>query len=383
MESTCERETFPSSSYAVNQMVVDDADAGAVVGRLRRLGISVGREPLSPGGVSRLRLLAAAPLPVPDLVAALRAADPRLRVAPNHLLRPASHVHMVATRQPEPAPPLDDLPTGEGLPGEHVTVGVIDSGFCPHAWFGDRVQFRPQDVEAPPDDTKQSLPFATGHGTFVAGVILQRAPGARVVARRILDEEGHMTDASLATALADMEHVDIVNLSLGTTALERDDALALLATANSLFQLWKKRPDMVVVAPAGNDGGNVEFWPAKFDPVVAVAALNAAGTDRAEFSNFGDWVDSCSKGEDVHSRFLDWAGDVQAPPLNDHGMGKRVKSPPFDGWAIWDGTSFSAARVTGAIAAALDKAGGMTGPAAVEQVLQGPRPFPGCGAVVD
>lgn len=369
-------------SYEPDQVLVDEADLAPILTELRRLDIAAREEPVAGTGVVRLQLLSRTPVAVGELVQALRRRCPAVRVAPNHLLRPASHMHAVGTRAPEPAPPLPDLPTGDNLPGHGVTIGVIDSGFCDHPWFAGRVEFRPEDVEGPPADTNRPLPFATGHGTFVTGVILQHAPGARVIVRRILNDHGEMSDAELGEAVAELEGVDILNLSLGTTGVDREEAVKLLATANSLFKLWQRKPEMVVVAPAGNDGKNIDFWPGKFDPVVAVAALDASGRSRASFSNFGDWVDACSKGEGVHSRFLDWAGDVEAPPLNEHGRGRRVRSDPFTGWALWDGTSFATARVTGAIAAAMDPANGVDGPSAVGTLLQGPRPVAGCGAVV-
>lgn len=368
--------------YKPNQVLVDESDLLPIVGELRRLGIEARQEPVRGTGVVRLQLLSSTPVQVGDLVQTLRRRHPAARVAPNHLLRPASHMHAVGTRAPEPAPALPELPTGENLPGRGVTIGVIDSGFCDHPWFGGRVEFRDEDREAPPADTSQPLPFATGHGTFVTGVILQHAPGARIIVRGILNDEGEMSDDELGEAVAELEGVDILNLSLGTTGVDREEAVKLLATANSLFKLWQRKPEMVVVAPAGNDGKNIDFWPAKFDPVVAVAALDASGQSRASFSNFGDWVDACSQGEDVHSRFLDWEGDVEAPPLNKQGRGRKVKSDPFTGWALWDGTSFASARVTGAIAAAMDLANGVDGPSAVRTLLEGARPVAGCGAVV-
>lgn len=373
-----------SWSCVPQEVLVDEGHFDQAVAALHRAGIVVRLEPLLGSGVVRLRLEGSTELSVPSIVRTLRRDHPSLRVAPNYMIRAASHLHMLGTRSPEPAPALPDLPTGDHLPGHGVRVGVVDSGFCPDPWFGNRVEARPEDLEGPPPTKGDALPFVTGHGTFVTGIILQRAPGARVVARKIIDDDdGHVSDSTLAAVLDEMDAIDILNLSLGTTAIDRDDAVGLLATANSLLKLWKKNPNLVVVAPAGNDGRDTEFWPARFDPVVAVAALNEAGTDPASFTNFGGWVDACAKGENVHSRFVDWGGDVETPPQNGHGRGRRVQSEPFAGWATWDGTSFAAARVTGAIAAALDKAAGMDGPSAVAQVLSGPTPFPGLGAVVN
>ncbi|MGH9177696.1 MAG: S8 family peptidase [Acidimicrobiales bacterium] len=368
------------------------------MGILFDLGVAVQRQTLRGLDVVRLVLEPSPGRPsVEEVVAALRTRA-SVRAAPNHVLRVASHVLMLGATQVQPAPALGPLPTGTGLPGAGVTIGVVDTGIFPDQWFDDRVDFRdPEDVEFPPDNQKDVLPFFTGHGTFVTGIILQHAPGAQVVVRRVVDSHGDVSDATLAEALADMAGVDIINLSMGSQALDHDDAVGLLATANSLFKLWESHPELVVVAPAGNvvgpagnDGapaGNgrtsVDVWPGKFDPVVAVAALNQAGTAPASFSNFGDWVDVCSIGENLRSRFLHWTGEVEAPPLDKHGRGKRVSPEgPFTGWATWSGTSFATARVSAAIAAAINPAGGVDGPAAVRQLAAGPAPHAGCGAVV-
>lgn len=367
----------PGPPVAPGELLVGSGGADVAVAALGGYGIGARPEPIAGADVVRLHLDPPPPArSIPTIVRALRRDRPGLVVSPNRLLRPASHMHTVGVRPPRPAPPLAALPTGPSLPGRGVTVGVVDSGFCPDPWFGDRVEARPEDLEGPPSGTAEVLPRPTGHGTFVAGIVLQHAPGARIVARRVIDDHGHVSDASLAAALADMEGVDVLNLSLGTGAVDRDDAVALLATANSLFKLWKKNPDLVVVAPAGNDGRDEHFWPARFDPVVAVAALAADDSGPAPFSNHGDWVDACARGEDVHSRFLHWEGDVEGPG------GERQESEPFAGWARWDGTSFATARVSGAIAAAFDRAGKGGAHRVVDRVLSGPAPHPGFGSVV-
>ena len=371
------------SPYRPGQVLVAAADADVVVAALGGAGVACRRADVPGVPVVCLELEPSDGRPsAPELVRLVRARVPGARVAVNAVLRAASHVQMAGATQVRPAGALGDLPTAETLPGSGVTVGVVDSGFCADPWFGSRVEARGQDLEAPPDSTDEPLQIATGHGTFVAGVILQHAPGARVVARRVIDDKGEVDDKTLASALDGLERVDILNLSLGGTVDDNDDANDLLATASGLMSLWERNPDLVVVAPAGNNHADERFWPARFDRVVSVAALDAAGDALAEFSNFGDWVNCCARGSGVHSRFLIWDGDVLAPPDGHHGKPKRVPSDPFEGWATWDGTSFAAARVTGAIAAAMSRNGG-DGPAAVREVLGGPSGPSGGGTLVD
>ncbi|MFD0891222.1 S8 family serine peptidase, partial [Streptosporangium algeriense] len=66
--------------------------------------------------------------------------------------------------------------------------------------------------------------------------------------------------------------------------------------------------------------------------VIAVGALDVAEQARAPFSAYGPWVDVWTRGEWLRSSFLR------------HGE--------FRGYAGWSGTSFSAAVVSGVIAAA-------------------------------
>ncbi|UII25196.1 S8 family serine peptidase [Fulvivirga maritima] len=60
----------------------------------------------------------------------------------------------------------------------------------------------------------------------------------------------------------------------------------------------------VVVFSAGNDGTGEEWWPGYYEPVVAVAATDHNDV-RADFSNYGDWIDVSAPGVAVMSTFLD------------------------------------------------------------------------------
>lgn len=383
--NTTRDSSHQAPSFRPHHLLVANESLGAVARRLTELGAPFRRHAIGRTGVTRLVLDPAVRLPAPpELARLLRAAEPAARVAPNRVLRLASHLHAVGASSPQPAGPLAPLPTGDDLPGHEVVVAVVDSGFCDDAWFGGQVEFREgQDEEAPPADS-DTLPFATGHGTFVAGVVLQHAPGARVVARRVVDDHGHVDDETLGRALEGLEDgVDIVNLSLGGTVDDTEDAFDLLVTANSLMNLWERNPDLVVVAPSGNLGAeDTDFWPARFDRVIAVAALGADGRP-ASFSNSGPWVNACAVGENVHSRFLTWDGKVEVPPPNDQHRYRSAASAPFQGWATWSGTSFAAARVSGVIAAATRKADGVLAPQAAQQLLrEDAGTFPGFGTVV-
>jgi hypothetical protein len=66
-----------------------------------------------------------------------------------------------------------------------------------------------------------------GHGTAVTAVIREKAPEAEIWAVKVFDRELHATGAALVAALqwARAMRVDIVNLSLGTTNIDYEQAL--------------------------------------------------------------------------------------------------------------------------------------------------------------
>jgi subtilisin family serine protease len=244
-------------------------------------------------------------------------------VGPNHVLFGSSHMLFGPATLPSPAKERPRLPEGKGLPGEGVRVGVVDTGIFDHEWLIDRYEAGPGDADVLP--TSGPLDPQTGHGTFIAGVVLLHAPGATVVVRRAAGSSGATDDLTVAAAIDDLPKVHILCLSVGGYS---HDGMDLPATTAALARLRKRSPRTVVVAAAGNNRTDRPFLPAALKHVIAVAALDERATTRADFSNFGPWVDACAPGTDVHSCFV-----------------------PGE-WAHWSGTSFAAPRVAGAIAAA-------------------------------
>jgi subtilase family protein len=303
-----------------------------------------------------------------------------LSAAPNHVLfgQPASG-HLSPATPPEPTeesePPPD--PAGEG----HATVAILDSGIDPtHPWFGSRVSDRgPVDVDATDVFAPQgSLDWDAGHGTFIAGIVRGRAPGARILVRRVMREGGVVDDVSLAQTIRSLagERVDVLNLSLGGYTA---DDLPPPETAAAIRTL---DAGTVVVAAAGNAANGCRpFWPAAVGSVLAVGSLDADGAP-SWFTNWGEWVDACAQGEDVLGPFVTWSGPVDDDP------GFEWPLPPgprtFTGWARWSGTSFAAPQLAGAIAAAM-LAGAPSAAAAAAQVLDplGHPVIPGLGVAFD
>jgi subtilisin family serine protease len=236
---------------------------------------------------------------------------------------------------PRKLPDRTDSTSGAG-----VLVGLIDTGIRQHPWLSGAFLAAPDDFEPIDVDGDNALEEQAGHGTFVAGLVLQQAPAASIWVEKALDTEGDgfTADVSAAAIRLAQRRVHILNLSLGCFA---DQSTFRAVVDHVVATVHRINPDLVVVAAAGNleEGQSTqEFWPAALPNVVGVGALkDGDGYQWAEFSNRGEWVDFAAPGEDLVSTYLKY---------KPHKGG----GPRFRGWATWSGTSFATAVVSGAIA---------------------------------
>jgi len=337
----------PGTLLRRDQLLVADGDLPRVEELLRRWWDS--RE--EGRGVTRLRLAPSAGVDVCEV--SLLARDRGLDVGPNHLVyaQPMWWAGPADRPRPARAVPLPE----RGPVRRDVTVAVLDTGLDPHPWYDAADWFagqRESVAEALDLDLDHALDAQAGHGTFVAGVVLQHAPSARIAARRVVGGDGVGDELTLIRALRGLGRVDVVNLSLGCHTFD-DLPSPLMARAVEALA-----PDTVVVACAGNTASDRPFWPAALPGVIAVAALD--GAERAWFSNHGPWVDACAPGVAVHSSF--------------------VRFGRFKGYARWSGTSFAAPAVAGAVAARV-AAGADAAEAAAEVLASGPV-LPGLGTII-
>jgi hypothetical protein len=196
---------------------------------------------------------------------------------------------------------------------------------------------RPSDAADEPTAVpgQDYLAPAAGHGTFIATVISQVAPGCRVGVGKVLDNSGvgdEWTIARRIHALArrlshapDPEH-SILSLSFGAPVLDHPFLLAhVIGEIQSTGAM--------VVASAGNDAMSRPVFPAALPGVMGVGALGPVGP--APFTNYGPWVDACAPGVDLVSAFFTW---------------NRTPGLDFRDWAIWSGTSFAGPIVAGTLA---------------------------------
>jgi subtilisin family serine protease len=232
------------------------------------------------------------------------------------------------------------------------------------------MDFDVPDLDVPADGL---LDQVAGHGTFIAGLICQVAPGTDVTVHRVLATVGDTDEwrvvhrlLQLKNTLAEPERT-ILSLSFGGYVL---DFPILLAAAITDLQGAK----VVVVASAGNDATCEPMYPAALPGVVSVGAIGPDGP--ARFTNYGSWVRACAPGVDLLSTFFQFQGVTPAQG--------QLDPDDFDGWAVWSGTSFSAPIVAGALARtmALENC---TAEDAVERIVDNPSllRIPGLGTVVN
>ena len=233
---------------------------------------------------------------------------------------------------------------GESTPQQVIQVAIIDTTLRPHRFLLGKRVFP---ANPRPFGSGQH-PFRSGHGTFVAGLVVGRAPNAAVTVEATLDEEGRATSWDVANAILKCsdDGAQIINLSL---ACYTYDGLPPLVFSQAINRL---PPDTLVVAAAGNMGGMqppaqdkyprlpdlslAPAWPAALDDVVAVGAADVDGQP-ASFSPAGLWVDVLAPG-------------VRVPSIFPGGIDNEWPAPD-GGYATWSGTSFATAEISGAVAA--------------------------------
>lgn len=144
-----------------------------------------------------------------------------------------------------------------------------------------------------------------GHGTHVAGIIgalVNNGEGVagmswynKIMPVKALDSSGSGTTYAVAEGIiwATDHGAKVINLSLGNYADSRflHDAVK-----------YAYDRDVLLVAASGNDNTERPGYPAAYPEVMAVGATNPDMT-RAEYSNFGDYIDVAAPGTNIASTY--------------------------------------------------------------------------------
>ncbi|MGD6843112.1 S8 family serine peptidase [Bacillus infantis] len=200
----------------------------------------------------------------------------------------------------------------EGIDGTGVKIAVVDSGIAPHAELTIAGGISTVDYTSSYTDDN-------GHGTHVAGIIGAKrngagmvgvAPGSLIYAVKTINAsgEGNLQDLLEGLDWAIQNHMDIVNLSLGSPA-----------GSPAMKSMIDKASDsgILVVASAGNDSGPVNY-PAKYESSIAVSSIDQ-NKNLAPYSSRGPEVDVTAPGTGIASTYLNnkyalMSGTSQAAP---------------------------------------------------------------------
>ena len=167
-----------------------------------------------------------------------------------------------------------------------ILVAVVDSGVdSAHPDFKNRVVAGWNFL----DDTQEGLD-QNGHGTHVAGIILENSIVAKIMPLKVSDgRSGKMKDLARAIKFAVDNGAQIINLSLG---LQKESQVLQEAID------YADERGVIVVAATGNYRSGEKYYPAAFSNVIAVSALKKDG-EKLFLSNFGEWVDFSVVAQDV------------------------------------------------------------------------------------
>jgi thermitase len=223
--------------------------------------------------------------------------------------------------------------------GDGVKVAIIDTGvdlkhpafqgaFVPDSEMWDYVG----NDAVPQEEGELGVTLGYGHGTSVAGIVLQIAPKAKILPLRVLGSDGGGDVLNVAAAInrALDEGAKIINLSLGS--LENSQAVSdaiNAATAKGVF----------VISSGGNSGDQHITFPANqngFDLTTTdLYSLSVGSVDdmdhKSGFSSYGTTLELSAPGEQVFG------------PVPENHLG------------AWSGTSMAAPMVSGSLALALSE----------------------------
>jgi len=280
-----------------------------------------------------------------------------------------------------------DITTGD----PNVIVAVIDSGIlanhpdfqgklvqgydmisnATNAGDGNGVDSNPEDQ----GDRSLGDGSSSFHGTHVAGTVAAATNNNSGVAGvawqssimpiRVLGREGgtsfdliqailYAAGLENASGQVPTRRADVINMSLGGGGFSSSEASAITAARNA---------GVIIVAAAGNSGTTNQEYPASYDGVVSVAAVNQSNT-RTNYSNFGASIDVTAPGGD-----LDEDADQDGTPdgvLST--IGNDRGSSITYGYRYYQGTSMSSPHVAGVAALMKSVAPNLT-PADFDRVL--------------
>lgn len=189
------------------------------------------------------------------------------------------------------------------LAGKHqVKVAVIDTGLDKkHPEIKSSI-IKSTNIIDPMNPTTPDT-----HGTHVAGIIAGKKdngiggygvdPAAKILSLDVFGGDAWTFDYTIANAILEAvnQGADVINMSLG---------------GSFPSEVLKEAVDkaiskgVIIVAAAGNDASDMDFYPAKYEGVISVGSINK-DKKLSYYSNYGPATDVVAPGEDVYSSYYD------------------------------------------------------------------------------
>ncbi|WLR50648.1 S8 family serine peptidase [Bacillus tianshenii] len=164
-------------------------------------------------------------------------------------------------------------------------------------------------------DNNMDISDVHGHGTAVSGVIgatINNREGIagvtggvpiEILPLRVTfsDGTGYTSDIIRAINYAIEQEVDVINISMGSTAYSELEREAI----NTAIE-----DGIIVVAAAGNNGNNTYSYPASYQNVLSIGSVGESGKV-STFSNFNDRVVLTAPGEKILTTTRDGGYEFQ------------------------------------------------------------------------
>jgi hypothetical protein len=183
-----------------------------------------------------------------------------------------------------------------------------------NGWEDDVLGFDVYQYDADPDDV--GSPY---HGTHVAGCASEVTDNliggagtgcsARLIGVRVGDANA-VYNGYVGISYAADAGADLVNCSWSSDDYSYSHQQVITAVYLQGTQ---------VVAAVGNDGRELQVYPAAYEHVIAVASTGQSDR-KSDFSNYGAWVDVCAPGENIYATtpvnsYVRYSGTSMASPV--------------------------------------------------------------------
>jgi len=201
--------------------------------------------------------------------------------SPDYLIRPAASISINSVALAKAIQSIRAKP-GSSQCGKGCSVGILDSGIDPS--LVPRAILHPKQYDAlSPTAATVSPTDAAGHGTLVARIVSEVAPGATLISVRAFAQTGTISSIIAALYLAEAAGpCDVLNLSFSISCSPVPCAVCQTPAQASMnigqlsyfFQTFMaSATDTVLVAASGNNVQHLTL-PAGFDSVIAVGSFD-------------------------------------------------------------------------------------------------------------